>query len=134
MLRTDGQMACQTQSDGLFGEDIETILSLIESDSFDEAPGNASMVTETSSQMHTEESEAHSCTERSKTFNTSRELQRHFSSKYNKMIITLLITRLIEISYSLKQGKESNNRFCTRFFLLNHTQHTTKGTKIPLAT
>ena len=44
---------------------------------------SASMVTETSSEIQTEEPEPHSCTKFSKTFIASRGLQRHFSSKHN---------------------------------------------------
>ena len=45
---------------------------------------SASMVTETSSEMQTEEPKAHSYAEYCKTFKTSRRLQRLFSSKHNK--------------------------------------------------
>lgn len=45
-------------ADFLFGEDLEAILSLTESDSFDESLESASMVTETSSELQIEEPEA----------------------------------------------------------------------------
>ena len=76
--------------------------------------------------MQTEESEAHSCTECSRTFKTLRELQRHFSSKHNKKYLQDLIVRLsypkVNSKILIKQGKESNNRLLTRFFLLRDTQ------------
>lgn len=40
-----------SSADFLFGEDLEAILSLTESDSFDESLESASMVTETSSEL-----------------------------------------------------------------------------------
>ena len=54
---------------------------MIESDSFAESPESVSMVTKIVSEMQNEEPEARSCTEFSKTFKTSRGLQRHFASK-----------------------------------------------------
>ena len=67
----------------LFGEGLETISSLTESGSVNESPDFASSFTETFSELQTEQPEAQSCTECSKTFKTSRWLQRHFS-KHNK--------------------------------------------------
>ena len=46
-------------ADFLFDEDLEAILCLVESDTFDESLESASMVTETSSKIQTEEPEAH---------------------------------------------------------------------------
>ena len=68
----------------LFGEGLEAVLSLTDTDSFDESPDFSSMVSETSSEMQTEEPEADSNTECSKTFNTSRGLQRHHSKHQKK--------------------------------------------------
>ena len=56
-----------SSTDFLFGEDLETILSLIES------PESASMVTLTSSEMQTDKLQSHLYTECSKTFMTSRD-------------------------------------------------------------
>ena len=47
-----------SSADFLFGEDLEAILSLTESDSFDESLESASMVTERSSELQIEEPEA----------------------------------------------------------------------------
>ena len=55
----------------LFGENLEASLSLLESDSFDESPESASVVTEKSCEMQTVEHEAHSCIEFSKTMLSS---------------------------------------------------------------
>ena len=69
-----------SSTDLLFGEDLQTILSWIDSDYFDESPKSASIVKETTS----EKPAAYSYTEWSKKIKTSRDLQRHFSSKRNK--------------------------------------------------
>ena len=73
-----------SSTDFLFNEDLEEILSLIESDSLAESPESVSMVTKISCEMQNEEPEARSFTEVSKTFKSSRGLQCHFASKQQK--------------------------------------------------
>ena len=73
-----------SSADFQFDAHLEVILSLVESDSFDE-----------STKMKTEEPETHSCTECSKMFNTSRGMQRHFSSKHNKKGIQVFDNEVI---------------------------------------
>ena len=65
----------------LFGENLEASLSLLESDSFDESPESASVVTEKSCEMQTVEHEAHSCIEFTKTMLSS--LLFSLSQSYN---------------------------------------------------
>ena len=69
-----------SSTDFLSGKGLEATCSFTESDSFDDSPESASMVTETCSEMQNEESESDSCTEFSKAFKTSRGL--YFSSKH----------------------------------------------------
>ena len=68
-----------SSTDFLSGKGLEAIFSFTESDSFDDSPQSASMVTETCWEMQTEESDSDSRTECSKAFKTSRGL--YFSSK-----------------------------------------------------
>ena len=62
----------RSSTDVLFTEDLNVILFLTESDSFNESLECASMVTHTSSEMHTERLETHWCTVYSKTYKTSQ--------------------------------------------------------------
>ena len=65
----------ESSTDFLFGEDLNTVLSLTESDSCGESPETASMVQETPFEMQTEETETHLPMEWSKTFKSSKGLQ-----------------------------------------------------------
>ena len=83
-----------SSTDFLFSEDLETILSLIVSDSFDESPESASMVTETSSEMPTEEFGAHLLWNAPKHSRLQQDCSVIFHQNTTKKIFMLLITRL----------------------------------------
>ena len=89
-----------SRADFISGEDLEAILPLIETDSFDKLRESRSMVAETSFEMQVEEPVVHLHTESSKTSKTLRGLQRHFSSKHNKKYLHTFDHKVI---CSLKQ-------------------------------
>ena len=127
-------------TDFSFGEDLGVILSLAESDSFDESSENASVVTKKSFEIQSEELKAHSCAECLKTFKASRGLQSYFSSKqdegdlhafdYGVVLTKSKLKDLIQLSTKknqiIKFSRDSS-------FYVTQNPHTIKRTKIVLS-
>lgn len=113
---------------------------MIESDSFDESSGNASVVTQKSFEIQCEELKAHSCAECLKTFKASRRLQSYFLLKQDKgdlhafdYGVALTKNKLKDLIQLSKKKNQIIKFSRDSYFYVTQNPHTTKRTKIVLS-